>query len=81
MTLERIVSIFLLAILASACSQVYYDPGYSKDGLREGYEPDLEACQEAFADSATQRDACMAEKGWTRSDAIKVEREPDSAID
>lgn len=74
--MKVVATVSLLAILGvvGACSTIHYAPGYSKDGVREGYEPDLEVCKSENPDSASARDACMSDKGWTRSDAIKVER-------
>ncbi|MDO3385469.1 hypothetical protein QWI17_06400 [Gilvimarinus sp. SDUM040013] len=68
-----LVIIGLLFVL-TACSTVHYDHGYAKDGVREGFEPDLEVCKAENPDSASARDGCMSDKGWTRSDAIKVDR-------
>lgn len=59
-------------LLLGACSTVNYDIGYSKDGKKGGFEDDLAVCKEQNPDSSNQRDACMSDKGWTRSDAIKI---------
>lgn len=69
------VGVAVAAILLAACSGVHYKPGYIKDGEREGYEDDFAACESANPDSVPGRDGCMEDRGWVRSDTIKVERD------